>query len=110
MVIILTMQSKLGAKINILADRLCDYISGDNNQPVDNKQSGVKRTQPLANKQPIIHQPSQADYLDHSQILPSNPLLTAMPQQQQQQQQPAGQPIMNEPMAANDSMGGFASW
>ena len=109
MVIILTMQSKLGYKINILSERLCNYINGDEKSS-NKKQSNVKVTQPLANKNPIMHQPSQADYLDQSQLLPSNPQLTAMPQQQQQQTQQMAQPMFNEPMAANDSMGGFASW
>ena len=109
MVIILTMQSKLGSKINILTERLCDYING-NEKPPPNK-SNVKVSQPLANKNPIMHQPSQADYLDQSQLLPSNPQLTSMPQQQQpQQQQQMAPPVFNEPMAANDNMGGFASW
>tara|TARA_B100001142_G_scaffold312052_1_gene347059 strand:- start:494 stop:1156 length:663 start_codon:yes stop_codon:yes gene_type:complete len=107
MVIILTMQSKLGSKINILTERLCDYING-NEKPPANK-SNVKVSQPLTNKNPIMHQPSQADYLDQSQLLPSNPQLTSMPQQQQPQQQMAP-PVFNEPMAANDNMGGFASW
>ena len=111
MVIILTMQSKLGYKINILSERLCDYINGEDKSVANKKPSNVKVTQPLANKNPIIHQPSQADYLDQSQLLPSNPQLTAMPQQQQpQQQQQMAPPMFNEPMAANDSMGGFASW
>ena len=109
MVIILTMQSKLAAKINILTERLTDYISGDN-KTQDKTQANVKVSQPLANRPAVSHQPSQADYLDQSQLLPSNPQLTAMPQQQQSQQPQQPQQIFNEPMAANDSMGGFASW
>lgn len=118
MVIILTMHSKLAGKINILTERLCDYATGDNKQPFTN-QNHVKVSQPLANRPAVSHQPSQADYLDQSQLLPSNPQLTAMPQQQQQpmqQQQPQQQQMQQqpqsfgEPMAANDGVGGFASW
>ena len=61
------------------------------------------------------HQPSQADHLDTSQLLPGNPQLTAMPniapQQQQlqggvQQQSPDFNAMYQEPMAANQALGG----
>ena len=43
MVIILTMQSKLGAKINILAERACEYINGSQNvAPNNTNNSNVK--------------------------------------------------------------------
>jgi len=113
LVIILTMQSKLAAKINILTERLCDYISGDNKLQ-HNTPSHVKVSQPLANRPAVSHQPSQSDYLDQSQLLPSNPQLTSMPQQSQQSQQSPQQELsphtLNEPTAANDGMGGFATW
>ena len=78
----------------------------------------VKVTQPLAGH----HQPSQADGMDHSQLLPSNPQLTAMPQipshqpqdnqgqnfdqMYQQTSAPSGDQQIFEPMAANESFGG----
>jgi hypothetical protein len=72
----------------------------------------VRISQPLAGQ----HQPSQADYLDRSQLLPSNPQLSAMPshlQQGQQQQQPVQDFGMYqqqmEPAAANEG-GGWSSW
>ena len=109
LLIIITMQSKLGAKINVLADRVVGYAYGTDNKPQNNKQN-VRVSQPLAGVQ---HQPSQADYLDQAQLLPSNPQLTAMPQVQgQQQQMQQNQPMMeqNIPMAANDGVGGFSAW
>jgi hypothetical protein len=86
-------------------------------------QGQVRVSQPFAQQQQ--HQPSQADYLDINQLLPSNPSMSAMPQQQQQastnfnqmyQNQPT--PLVNpafpaqnnEPVAANDGHGGFTAW
>jgi hypothetical protein len=84
-------------------------------------QNTVRVTQPFAGQ----HQVSQADYLDRNQILPSNPQLTAMPQQQQPrtdfngmyQNNPTPMPgAMNpggmmEPMAANEmGGGGWSNW
>ena len=118
------MQTKLGAKLNILAERVTEMLVGKEEAPKDAKKGHhggkVKVTQPLAGQ----HQPSQADFMDHSQLLPSNPQLTAMPQvpshqpQQHQQgsqfdqmyQQNAGvtvDPQMMEPMAANEAFGGM---
>ena len=129
-IILATMQTKLGAKLNILLDRVVDRFEGrtDTPQQKGSDQSVVRVSQPLAGQ----HQPSQADYQDHSQILPSNPQLTSMPQMNQAPQQPqqispqqspdfnqmyqnqatplqdANTPSMSqEPMAANDALGGM---
>ena len=117
-----TMQTKLGAKFNILIDRVTSMIGGKRNEapPQNQQQQGqnvVRISQPLAGQ----HQPSQADYLDRSQLLPANPQLSslppsyAQPQQQQQQQQQPSQDFnamyqQNEPMAANESGSGWGSW
>ena len=120
--ILATMQTKLGAKFNILIDRVSALIFGhkeDGKGGQAQQQQGqnvVRISQPLAGQ---IHQPSQADYLDRSQLWPSNPQLTSMPTkfppQQLQQQQP--QQMMQqdmyaspEPMAANDGGGWGSSW
>jgi hypothetical protein len=118
--ILATMQTKLGAKFNILIDRVSALIFGkkEDGRGQAQQQQGqnvVRVSQPLAGQ---IHQPSQADYLDRSQLLPSNPQLSSMPTkfppQQLQQQQP--QQMMQqdmyaspEPMAANDGGGGWGS-
>jgi hypothetical protein len=132
-IILATMQTKLGAKLNILIDRVVDLWhgkkEGQQGQPQQGQQgqqgqgqNTVRVTQPFAGQ----HQPSQADYLDRNQLLPSNPQLTAMPQQQQPntdfnsmyQNNPTPMPgamhpgggIM-EPMAANEmGGGGWSSW
>jgi len=118
-IILATMQTKLGAKFNILIDRVMNLIFGNKEeQKKDQQQQGqnvVRVSQPMAGGQ---HQPSQADYLDRNQLLPSNPMLSSMPTkfppQQLQQQQPAATqdyfPMSNEPMAANEGSGGWGSW
>jgi hypothetical protein len=119
-IILATMQTKLGAKFNILIDRVMRLIFGDKDEKKkEQQQQGqnvVRVSQPMAGGQ---HQPSQADYLDRNQLLPSNPMLSSMPTkfppQQLQQQQPAPSqdyfPMSNEPMAANEGGGGgWGSW
>jgi len=118
-----TMQTKLGAKFNILIDRTMNLITGKNSQEgfnnTDKKQGQgqaqgqgqnvVRVTQPLGGGG--MHQPSQADYLDRTQLLPSNPQMSAMPTQQQQpvpDMNSVYQQQYNEPVAANDGNWGSA--
>jgi hypothetical protein len=121
-IILATMQTKLGAKFNILIDRVIRLIFGskeDGKKEQQQQQGGgqnvIRVSQPMAGQ----HQPSQADYLDRSQLLPSNPMMSSMPTkfppQQLQQQQPAQSQdyyqMSNEPMAANDGGGGgWGTW
>ena len=120
-----TMQTKLGAKFNILIERFVGFVTGKaaatSQQQQQQQQQGqnvVRISQPLAGQ----HQPSQADYLDRNQLLPSNPQLSSLPpsyaqqpQHPQQQQQQQGQQLLqemypSEPMAANESGSGWGSW
>jgi hypothetical protein len=117
-IILATMQTKLGAKFNILIDRFMQLIGVGRDGEKKEKQQGqnvVRVSQPLAGQ----HQPSQADYLDRNQLLPSNPMMSSMPtkfppqqlQQQQPTQTPDYFPVSNEPLAANDGGGGgWGSW
>jgi hypothetical protein len=118
--ILATMQTKLGAKFNILIDRLTNFIFGrqdDQKGQIQQGQNVVRVSQPLAGQVPV-HQPSQADYLDRNQLLPSNPQLSSMPTkfpaQQLQQPQPSMQDFnayqAPEPMAANEGGGWGSSW
>ena len=117
-IILATMQTKLGAKFNILIDRVMNLFYR-HEVPQKNEQGGqnvVRVTQPMAGQQQQ-HQPSQADYLDRNQLLPSNPMMSSMPTkfppQQLQQQQPVQQEMYqmsNEPMAANDGGSSWSSW
>lgn len=122
-IILATMQTKLGAKFNILIDRVMDAIHGKSGekeraqQQQGQGQNVVRVSQPLGGQ----HQPSQADYLDRNQLLPSNPQLSSMPTkfpaqlnqqppvQPQQQQMPQYMGEM-EPMAANDGGGWGSVW
>ena len=110
--LLLTMQTKLGAKINILTERALTY-TGMNKPPPppQQKQQGGG-----------VHQPSQADYLDTSKLVPvTQPQIPMMQPQQASQPnfnqmyaettnplQNANSPVqmMIEPMAANEAMGG----
>jgi hypothetical protein len=117
MIILATMQTKLGAKFNILMERTINIYKGtDATKGKPANAAGVRVTQPLAVPQ---HQPSQSDYLDRNQLLPSNPQLSAMPPQQgpdfnqmyqnqaPQGQQQQGMMMMDQgPMAANEAVGG----
>ena len=79
--ILATMQTKLGAKFNILIDRTMNLITGKGGEEQPQQQGQqqgqnvVRVSQPLAGQ----HQPSQADYLDRNQLLPSNPQMSSMP-------------------------------
>lgn len=121
LIILSTMQTKLGLKLNILVDRVLDLWYGKQQPPLTtselNTQNTIRVSQPLSGQQ---HQPSQADLRD--QLLPSNPQLTQMPtkdvikhneskdfnQMHQIQMTPlqnASIPNVFEPMAANESVG-----
>ena len=128
--IMITMQTKLGAKINILIERLLDLWHGRSSDAprVSENMNKINISQPFAGQ----HQPSQADHLDQSKLLPSVPGMTGMPQMQPQQspdfnkmyentQTPlvnAADPRQNvyesmsnnEPMAANMMGGSFSNW
>ena len=128
LIILSTMQTKLGAKLNIMMDRVMNLWHGtSSSQPQINQtqgqgNNGIRVTQPLAGQQTQqqFHQPSQADYLDKTQLLPSNTQLTAMPQQNKpdfnemyQQNNNSSMPsegmqdLNHEPVAANGALGGM---
>lgn len=136
MILLLTMQTKIGQKVNILYDRLLDQWHGRNEDavPEHKAKNNVKVSQPLAGQ----HHVSRADTMDNGPgLLPSNPGITTqvpnlagMPTQQSPDfnqmyqnevtpmpgaQTPGGQEgfvggSMIEPMAANAFGGGFSSW
>jgi len=119
LIILVTMQTKLGAKINILSDRLMDMWNGNtNNVNTSNSKSNViKVSQPLASR----HQPSQADNLHYTNgphnglqdVDKSVTLINNLPNQSQNipvQNVPQHQQLPtfmdNEPLAANGILGG----
>uniref|UniRef100_A0A6C0ARE5 Uncharacterized protein n=1 Tax=viral metagenome TaxID=1070528 RepID=A0A6C0ARE5_9ZZZZ len=85
LIIVLSIQTKLGIKVNILVDRLSDLWNGtggtggtggnDNKKRMKN---GVRVSQPMSQ-----HSSSQADYLDNNQVqsgmFPPAPAATSRP-------------------------------
>ena len=64
LVIVLSVQTKLGIKVNIMVDRINELWNGPSNDKKDKVKNGVR-----VNKgQGGAHSPSQADYLDNSMI------------------------------------------
>lgn len=102
LVIVLSLQTKLGIKVNILFDRISDLWNGT--YP-ENKKEYIKK-----NMRVNSHVPSQADFLDQ-QGMPPPPINTssqAAPPPQQQQQQMQAEPSL---MPANSILGSsFGSW
>lgn len=64
LIIVLSIQTKLGIKVNILVDRVYDLWNGtDAKEKKDSVKNGVRVSQPLSR-----HSPSQADYLDNAGV------------------------------------------
>ena len=78
LIIVLSIQTKLGIKINIIVDRLYDLWEGKEADDGDKRKK--KKTVKFANKT-SMHTTSQADYLDNSQtqqgIFPPAPTATS---------------------------------
>jgi hypothetical protein len=125
-IILFTMQTKIGAKINILVERIVDLYDGKTNLKTNtntNQKRDYKTTQPIS--QPPSHQPSRSDFLNNSQMQAPTQQQAPPPPQHQQQQPAAPQqmapeqnfnssyagpntPLVDasEPMAANEAFGG----
>lgn len=98
LVIVLSIQTKLGIKVNILVDRISELWNGPE-KPTASKRGGGAMGQ---------HVPSPADFLDHSamqsDMFPPAPSAPAVQQQQAPQRQST---YMDPgPMAANGVLGG----
>ena len=118
-ILLFTMQTKLGAKINILVDRAVDLYDGKTNLKEKEKQKkDYKTTQPIS--QHPSHQSSRSDLLNTQTHAIRNPNQTAMLNEVHQQSSlpqrnfnnDFGGPITplidaQEPMAANEAMGGM---
>ena len=125
-IILFTMQTKLGSKINILIERLIDLYDGKTNLKDNRKLAkDYKTTQPIA--QVPGHQPSRSDFLNNQpQNISGQADAQMLPEMQQRptvqqpnfnnayggsttplvsQQQPQQQQMLTEPMAANESFG-----
>jgi hypothetical protein len=64
LVLVLSIQTKLGIKVNILVDKVNELWNGPSaNNKKQTTKNGLRINQPLSQ-----HSPSQADYLDNSQV------------------------------------------
>jgi hypothetical protein len=109
LVIVLSIQSKLGLKVNILVDRLNDLWEGS----VPAKQYNDTSKKSVRFSVPIQHNTSQADYLDDSGVQPG--LFPPAPTNATSQTKPTYNTMMrgsgmddsfSGPMAANYILGG----
>jgi hypothetical protein len=110
LVIVLSIQSKIGIKVNILVDRINELWNGSSEDKKTNLKNGVRVSQPLSR-----HMPSQADYLDNSSMqngmFPPAPVAVQRPNQMNESygNMRGGQPLdmyNPGPMAANSLLGG----
>jgi hypothetical protein len=117
LIIVLSIQTKIGIKVNILVDRALELWNGPSDDRIKQAKKNVRFNNPMAK-----HSPSQADYLDNSSIqqsiFPPAPVATTRQNSlmegygamgmgnSQHQQQPQEYPSMMGPMAANSVLGG----
>ena len=63
LIIVLSIQTKLGIKVNIMVDRVNELWNGATEDKKTKTKNGVRVAQPISR-----HAPSQADYLDNNQM------------------------------------------
>jgi hypothetical protein len=103
LIIVLSIQTKLGIKVNILVDRLSDLWNGTSSEDASPKKKQNVRIAPQVSR----HVPSQADYLDSAQpdMFPPAPVVQSRQAQAPVQAQAPQQEYFG-PMAANSLLGG----
>jgi|UniRef100_A0A6C0CL56 hypothetical protein len=120
--IILTMQTKVGEKVQLLIDRLMDVYDGQTNtkkEDKNQKQVNVRVTQPISgqqhNAQINVSQPPPAAQMTNMKSqsneysIPQSPNFNNMyggPETPLVGAATPGMDMMQEPMAANDMLGG----
>jgi hypothetical protein len=113
LIIILSLQTKLGEKVSILVDRLLELWNGNNNNKNDRKNTNVKVTQPIVQNQILMAPNTQNMGTTSINDLPQvqQPNYDAMYRQDTTPLVNASSPVV-EPMAANDALGGgaFGGW
>ena len=116
LVIVLSLQTKLGIKVNILYDRVIDLWNGSSSEDA---KKNVKR-QVRFNDNVLSHNPSQADYLDSgaggSSMFPPAPVVQSKPNASYDHMmrggsQAAASPMSMGPAPANAMLsGGFGAF
>lgn len=109
LIIVLSIQTKMGIKVNILVDRVNELWNGPNqiDDRKANVRSNVRVSQPISQ-----HSPSQADYLDHSgtqsgpfPAAPQSTVRQSTDGYDQMMRGGASNEMMPGPMAANSLLG-----
>jgi len=102
LIIVLSIQTKMGIKVNILFDRISELWNGSSDKSKKASRSAAQSS----------HAPSQADYLDNSMMqsdmFPAAPVVSQKPSKSYDNVSPS-QPdygSMMGPMAANSVLGG----
>jgi hypothetical protein len=101
LVLVLSIQSKLGLKSNIIYERLLDLWEGTTTSDEDKKKQAKKGVR-------VQHNPSQSDHLDTQGLFPPPVLSTTAPRSvsQQQSQRPVQDEFMQTgPLPSNFSGG-----
>jgi hypothetical protein len=113
LIIVLSIQTKLGIKVNILFDRINELWNGPSG---DDAKANVKKNVRVS-QNTSSHMPSQADYLDNSQVqmgvFPPAPVANVRPKvsegydnMMRGSSQQMDYPSMMGPMPANGLLGG----
>jgi hypothetical protein len=105
LIIVMSLQTKLGIKVNILYDRVIDLWNGT---PSNEKKSDV-RSKVKVSEHMIAHTPSQADYLDSgsSSIFPPAPVVQSKPNSSYDYMMRGAPQVAPGPAPANSMVGNF---
>jgi len=113
LIIVLSLQTKMGIKVNILYDRLLDLWNGTSR---DEKKSDVRsRVRVSEHMTNITHNPSQADFLDtgsSSGMFPPAPVVQSKPNSSYDYMMRGApqQQLAPGPAPANSMLGGFGAF
>jgi hypothetical protein len=114
LVLVLSIQTKMGIKVNIMVDRLGELWNGSTAKPIDKKQ--IKNTVRVS-APGQGHSPSQSDFLDSTAVqtgmFPPAPVASSKPSQGSYDTMMRGSGMQDQsfgsymgPMAANSVLGG----
>lgn len=126
LIIILSLQTKLGEKVSILADRIQDIWDGDSNEQSQSQNKGkgkgkgkgnVKVSQPISQNQMAINQSLNSQTTSLSQLPPPQLVSNQPPTDYNNMYQQDSTPLVGAstptssyegfgPMAANEALGG----
>ena len=104
LIIVLSLQTKLGIKVNILYDRLMDLWNGTSQE---DKKSNV-RSRVRVSESMITHNQSQADHLDTGSngLFPPAPVVQSKPNSSYDYMMRGAPPAAPGPAPANSMLGG----